>query len=368
VIEQPPAPDPRSLPHPVTFDVAYPERLSRWLIFVKWLLVIPQAVITYLLLQVLGLLSFVAWFAILFTGKYPESMHQFAVGTQRWAANVGAYIFLTRDEYPAFSFDAGAYPLTLDIPYPERQSRWRLFIRWFAIIPNQIVFTFVQIAWTITMFFAWFAILIIGRYPRGLFNFNVGVQRWWHRSSAYSYLLRDEYPPYSTRADARPGNEIVSAIIGFPLFVGMIALYALWVVFLFGSGTETVSVGPAALSQPGAIASTMPAADAGRVEITLEDFGSNVRLPGEPGTYFYFDVRFEKEGFGPAIYTPYLFFVDHCVSSSASTSPKEVEGEDFRWFWRDGVERSRIYFEGSPVNVCSLDYFTGFGFISFEFE
>jgi hypothetical protein len=112
----------------------------------------------------------------------------------------------------------------------------------------------------------------------------------------------------------------------------------------------------------------MPAIDAGRIEITLEDFGSGETLPGERGTFFFFDVKFEKDGFGPAFYTPYFFSIDYCGPSSAQTSPTEVQGEDFRWFWRDGTSRSRIYFEGSPASVCSLDYFSGFGFISFEFE
>ena len=137
-------PPPSQRPHPVAFDVEYPERHSRWLIFVKWLLVIPQWIIIYLLLQVVALLSLVAWFAILFTGRYPQSMHTFSVGCLRWSANVNAYLALLRDEYPPFSFDAGEYALDFDIPYPERQSRWRLFIRWFAVIPNFIVLWFVQ--------------------------------------------------------------------------------------------------------------------------------------------------------------------------------------------------------------------------------
>jgi hypothetical protein len=375
VIEQPGPPDPRDAPHPVTFDVPYPERLSRGLIFVKWLLVIPQAIVAYLLLQVLSLLSFVAWFVILFTGKYPQSMHQFAVGTQRWAANVGAYIFLVRDEYPPFSFEPGEYPLTLDIPYPERQSRWRLFIRWFAVIPNQIVFTFVQIAWTITMFFAWFAILITGRYPRGLFNFNVGVQRWWHRSSAYSYLLRDEYPPYSTRADARPGNEIISAIIGFPLFVAIVALYITFTVLAFAGSSETVTVDRALLDSPERIASERPSVEAGDLRITLVGMTASVTCPdgyAAPSTVcFSIDVEVAKDGWRPSFYTPHFFTVEYCASIAGDDireSPVEVDGTDFEFFWGDGEAANTLYFPLESSTMCELEYFNGFGTISFEFR
>ncbi len=203
--------------HPVAFDVQYPERLSRWLIFVKIFLIIPHLFAIYLLLVAVSILTVLAWFAILFTGRYPKAFFEFTSGTLRWASNSFAYAMLLRDEYPPFSWEPGDYPLTLDIPYAERQSRFRLFIRVFAIIPNQIVFGFVQFAWYITTFIAWWAILFTGRYPRGLFRFNVGVMRWYNRSAAYTYLLRDEYPPYSISDDARPGNEVVSAVIGLPI-------------------------------------------------------------------------------------------------------------------------------------------------------
>lgn len=356
---------PSKPPHPVAFDVEYPERLLRWLVLVKWLLAIPHLIIVYLLSLVVGLLSIVAWFAILFTGKYPRSMHGFVVGVLRWSANVNAYILLQRDEYPPFSFDAGQYAVTLDIPYPERQSRWRLFIRWFALVPNQIVLFFVQIAWWVTLFIAWWAILFTGRYPRGLFNFSVGVQRWAQRSVAYSSYLRDEYPPYSTRADARPGNEVVSAIIGFPLIVGLIVLYVTVFVLLVVGGGKTVTVSSALLNEPGGIERTMPSADAGRVTITLEGFGTGATLAGEAGTFVYFDVKYEKDGFGPTFYSSVFFFLDNCTEENIKAT--DVEGDVVRLFWIDGTVRSRVYFPEQSA-ICSLDYFNGLGFIRFKFE
>ena len=92
--------------YPVLFDVEYPERLSRWMIFVKWLLAIPHFIIVYLLLIVAGVLQFIAFFAILFTKKWPRGLFDFTVQIYRWTANVYAYgVLLLRDEYPPFSLD-----------------------------------------------------------------------------------------------------------------------------------------------------------------------------------------------------------------------------------------------------------------------
>jgi len=91
--------------YPLRYDVEYPERLSRWKIFVKWLLVIPNVIVLYVLALVAYLLTVVAWFAVLFSGRYPEALFNFVVGVFRWSANVSAYILLMRDEYPPFSLE-----------------------------------------------------------------------------------------------------------------------------------------------------------------------------------------------------------------------------------------------------------------------
>ncbi len=182
---------------PVAFDVEYPERLSRLLIFFKWLLAIPHFIILYALILVTEVLTFIAWFAILFTGRYPRGMFNFVVGVFRWQHNVTAYAALLRDEYPPFSLSAGEYPVTYDVEYPERLSRWLIFVKWLLIIPHFIVLLFIGIAYEITAIISWFAILFTGRYPEGLFRFAVGVTRWGARVNAYVWLLRDEYPPFS---------------------------------------------------------------------------------------------------------------------------------------------------------------------------
>lgn len=185
--------------YPLVFDVEYPEKLSRWLIFVKWLLAIPHLIILYALVAVAEIMTVIVWFAILFTGRYPKGMFDFVVGVLRWDYNVIAYAALLRDEYPPFSLSAGQYPVTYDVEYPERLSRLLIFVKWLLIIPHVIVLCLVLIAYMVTAIIAWFAILFTGRYPEGLFRFAVGATRWGARVNAYVWLMRDDYPPFSLR-------------------------------------------------------------------------------------------------------------------------------------------------------------------------
>src|SRR5687767_11707128 len=89
--------------YPIRYDVEYPERLSRWKIFVKWLLAIPHLIIIWLLQYVLGVLVIIGFFSILFTKRWPRGLFDFVVQVQRWTLNVLAYVGLLRDEYPPFS-------------------------------------------------------------------------------------------------------------------------------------------------------------------------------------------------------------------------------------------------------------------------
>jgi hypothetical protein len=183
--------------YPMTFDVEYPQELSRWLIFVKWLLAIPHLLILYVLSIAASIAVFIAWFAILFTRRFPKGLFDFYVNVNRWGLNVIAYTLLMRDEYPPFSWEKGKYPITFEVEYPEQLSRWLIFVKWLLIIPHVIVLYLLLLAYYVTMIIAWFAILFTKRYPQGLFRFGVGVFRWSSRINVYSNLLRDEYPPFS---------------------------------------------------------------------------------------------------------------------------------------------------------------------------
>ena len=89
--------------YPIRFEVAYPDELSRWLIFVKWLLAIPHYIILYFLQILFSVVTLIAFFAILFTKRYPRALFDFGVGMLRWSERVTMYVNLATDVYPPFS-------------------------------------------------------------------------------------------------------------------------------------------------------------------------------------------------------------------------------------------------------------------------
>ncbi len=185
--------------YPLRLDVEYPEALNRWLVLVKWLLAIPHMLIVYALLSVASVIHFIAFFAILFTTKYPQSLFDFVVNIYRWQANLYAYVGLMRDEYPPFSWEPGQYPVTFEIDYPQELNRWLPLVKWLLALPHYVVLFFLGIAAFVVWVIAFFAILFTATYPRGMFDFLVGVLRWSNRVNAYVYLMRDEYPPFSLK-------------------------------------------------------------------------------------------------------------------------------------------------------------------------
>ena len=346
----------RREPHPVVFEVAYPEQLSRLTTFFRLILAIPQLVVTYALVLVLDVLTFFAWWAILFTGRYPRSMFELNVGFMRWTANVFAYLALLRDEYPPFSPDLGKYPVLLDVPPSNRQARWRLFIRAFSIIPNQIVFGFISIAWYVTTIVAWFAILITGRYPRGLHRFGSGMMRWYQRQQSYYLLLRDEYPPYSTSPYARPGNEALSAVIGAPIFAVYIAIYVLQFSSVFFAGGDTTSASLA----PGAISRERPTVEAAGLRLTLTDFS-------RPTGTAVFDVEADTAWWNYQGFIPQVLNLESC--GGELYFPERVDGQSFVWFWNSGTDNVTVTFSvPSNESLCELSYFRIGGSLVFEFE
>src|SRR4051794_32402629 len=147
--------------YPVRFDVQYPEKLSHWKVLLKWLFAIPQFIVVYLLQIVLGVMVFIAFFAILFTKRWPQGMWDFAVQIERWTANVIVYgVLLMRDEYPPFSGEPGDYPVTYELDQPEELSRGLIFVKWLLIIPHLVVLAFVWLGAAVVLFIAFFAILV----------------------------------------------------------------------------------------------------------------------------------------------------------------------------------------------------------------
>ena len=141
----------------------------------------------------------IAWFAILFTGDYPDGLWKLNVYYLRWRVRAVTYLTLLRDEYPPFG-DA-AYPSQLVITKPTGQrNRLTVFLRWILALPHLFVLGLLSVIWAFTTAIAWVMILLTGRYPEMLYGFAIGVFAWDVRVEAYLLLLRDEYPPFSLRA------------------------------------------------------------------------------------------------------------------------------------------------------------------------
>jgi hypothetical protein len=138
---------------------------------------------------------------ILFREKYPRWWFDWNLELTRFSSRVALYGALLDDRYPSTD---EAQSLRLDVPYPDvpnELNRWLPLVKWFLAIPHYIVLFFLGIAAVVCIVIAWFAILFTGRYPRGLFDFVVGVGRWSVRVSAYAFLLvTDRYPPFSLSA------------------------------------------------------------------------------------------------------------------------------------------------------------------------
>jgi hypothetical protein len=149
---------------------------------------------------IMGGLFLATLLLILFRQRYPRWWFDFALELTRFITRIGAYVALLTDQYPS-TVEHQAVALDLDYPDVERDlSRGMPLVKWFLAIPHYVVLFFLVIGAVISVILAWFAIVFTGRYPRGLFDYVVGVARWALRVEAYAFLLiTDRYPPFSLR-------------------------------------------------------------------------------------------------------------------------------------------------------------------------
>ena len=149
-----------------------------------------------LLGAVAAFLAIISWFTIVIAGAHILGIRQFTHFFMRWRVRAIAYLMLFRDEYPPFGDEP--YPASIEIVDPAgERDRLTVGFRLILAIPHFIVLAFVMMGWCITTIVAWFAILLTGDYPQGLWDFGVGTMRWMLRVQAYMLLMVDEYPPFS---------------------------------------------------------------------------------------------------------------------------------------------------------------------------
>jgi hypothetical protein len=206
--------------YPASLEIDYPQKLDRVSSFFRILWAIPAMTILLLLTAsgdnsfmnetgkemssngsgiTMGLFAATA-LVILFRQRYPRWWFDFVLELNRFTTRVGAYLFLLTDQYPSTVEKQSVH---MDIVYPDVKqdlNRWLPIVKWLLALPHYIVLTILMIGVFVVVIIAWFAILFTGRYPRGLFDYVVGVARWNLRVSAYAFFLTtDQYPPFSLR-------------------------------------------------------------------------------------------------------------------------------------------------------------------------
>lgn len=193
--------------YPLSLKGELGELLSPWLWLFKWFLLIPHYIVLGFLWAAFAVVWVIALFAILFTGRYPRGLFDFTVGVLRWTWRVGFYSYqaLGTDKYPPFTLKAGDYPAELEVGYPERLSRGLVLVKWWLLaLPQYLIVAFFWGGWGprygglvfILALFAGVILLFTGRYPREIFDFVLGMNRWCYRVLAYAALLTDRYPPF----------------------------------------------------------------------------------------------------------------------------------------------------------------------------
>ncbi len=197
---------PKVYPVSVKGELTQPPARGWWLI--KWLLAIPHYIVLAFLWIAFVLVCIIAFFAILFTTRYPKGLFNFNAGVLRWSWRVGFYGYqaLGTDKYPPFTLRSVDYPADLEIPYPRKLSRGLVLVKWWLLaIPHYIIVGIFQGGYggrssggltSILAIFGAIAVLFTGKYPKDIFDLVVGLNRWSYRVAAYASLMTDRYPPF----------------------------------------------------------------------------------------------------------------------------------------------------------------------------
>jgi hypothetical protein len=201
--------------YPVNIKAELSKPPSRALWLVKWLLLFPHYIVLAFLWVAYVVVGFIAFWAILFTARFPKKLFAFNVGVLRWTWRVGFYGYwiLGTDDYPPFSLKPSEeFPADLEIEYPEKLSRGLPFVKWLLAVPHYMVLSplmgwgtwqaadaknapFIGLIFVLAIIIA-VVLLFTKKYSKDIFKINTGIVRWSFRVLAYVGLMTDEYPPF----------------------------------------------------------------------------------------------------------------------------------------------------------------------------
>jgi hypothetical protein len=183
--------------YPLTLVVDQPSKRSRLTTFFRFILAIPWLIVLYILLLVLYVVAIIAWFALLFTGRWPQGMYDFSVGVLRFMARTQAYAFLLTDDFPPFGLDDDNYAARLVADPPlDQYSRLKVFFRLIYAIPAYIIAAVLSIAFELVAIASWVVIVITGNQPDGLQNAMRFCLSYIIRAYGLIFLVTETYPPF----------------------------------------------------------------------------------------------------------------------------------------------------------------------------
>ena len=186
--------------YPVSYAADYAaEGRNRLTTFFRSIVAIPWLVVAYLYGIGASIVAILAWFAMVFTGRYPEQLYDFNAGYLRMINRVNGFHYLLTDEYPPFGgADAPEYPIRIGVPEPlDNYSRMKALFRLIIGIPVMILAWVQSLILLVVTVIAWFAILFTGKHPVGLFNPGRSAMAYLTRASAYFLLITEDWPPFS---------------------------------------------------------------------------------------------------------------------------------------------------------------------------
>jgi Domain of unknown function (DUF4389) len=184
--------------YPVDLDCPRQDEYNRFLPLVKWLLAIPHYFVLAILFIGVFFAKIIAFFAVLFTRRYPAGLFDYVRGVLRWSWRVNSYTMLLTDRYPPFTLAADAdHPAQLRIDYPEAGiDRWRPLVHWLLIIPYAIVASVLHTVAVIVAFIGIFVILFTEQLPEGMYKLILIPNRWTARGATYAMFMVNRYPPF----------------------------------------------------------------------------------------------------------------------------------------------------------------------------
>jgi hypothetical protein len=185
--------------YPFGLDVDPPAKQNRLTILFRGILAIPHLLINYILTNLIQILVFFAWVAIIITGRLPSGLGNVILGVFHWEMRVWGYTYLLTGRYPPFAFgEDTSYPIRLwGQPELEGRNRLSVFFRIILVIPHVILIFILAVIALVLLVIGWVVGIFTGQIPGGIHNFLAGFSRWYVRVTAYLYLLTDRYPPFS---------------------------------------------------------------------------------------------------------------------------------------------------------------------------